>query len=1180
MKAFFVLSQPRRALRCPTSTSILARFYGALCGALIGFVALGGLPRLDATSSWLSQGSAWAAASGKTKKSKSKRKKGKGKKGRRTKNKSSADDAAPASTSATKSEGVGDPSAPGPEARLGTATAASFRVDTILDERSISRTRQADEKRNEAIEELKKLIPRARESQKAEMIFRLAELYWEKSKYKYGLEMEAYEKAHGAWSDGGAQGAQPELKSFVRESDLIKRNALKLYEKVLTDYPDYPRNDAVLFYLGYNEYEDGEKKKAVDHYWTLVKRFPKSRLVPDAYLQLGEHFFADNDVVRARKAFDFALSTQEARVHNYALYKLAWCDYNVQEFEQGIKRLKEVIERSEEGKDRKAVQLKSEALRDLALFFSSVDEVEGAYAYFKAKGGEDIALRYMTALASLYQKQGKWPLQIESCRLLLDKYPMNEKAPEVQAQVVQAYSQLNQKDKVRQEVERLVDLYRPGTPWSESQKARGAQGQAALEYAYDVTESSLRELVTDYHRDAQKRKDVATYKLARDIYAKYLDAFSDTDYAYQMRFFFAEVLWALKEWKQAALEYGRVVRTKTEDKAPGKYARLAAYNAILAWEKMATEGEKGTLTSGMKIVESKEKGRTDARRITKLRLKALTQGETYEEQAIPEVELSLSRACDVYFKIADPKDEELPAIKFKAAYVYYSHNHFVAAAERYFEIIERWPQDALAKKSAHLIMDSLNVQEKWDELEKYARSFLDNERLAGRDQGFRKEVRELLQGAAYKAIQVAEVSARKLDDSVAKGRALGAVAKRFLKLRKEFPKSPYADKALYSAVLIYNQANQLDRAIKAAGLMASAYSDSEYSAENLLLLAGFHERIADFEGAADLYTKFFETYHVKVKRNPNPKAADALFNAGIYYEGLGDRKRAADRFSTYVREFGARADAADVYWRICDLHEQDKAWKQAAECFDAFQTRFKKADQGKIFESRYRVALNLEKQKKQPLAMKEYKWLVSEFPKLPAAAREMDGVRAAGARAAFELLEPEYENYRRMKVTLNRKSLLKKAQTADDLACVSSDDKACKTQGKFLGILTYGSGDYGIAALTRMGQVYRGMADSIRSAPIPRNLTEDQLEIYRAELDSVALGPEEKAIEAFENALAKAYELNIYNTWTSLAQENLRELNPNKFPDPQKPKFMGADGLVVLSIRGGTTRPVSGGGEG
>ena len=54
--------------------------------------------------------------------------------------------------------------------------------------------------------------------------------------------------------------------------------ALKLYEKVLTEYPTFERNDEVLFYLGYNEYEAGDKNKAVSHYWTLIKQFPQSRL--------------------------------------------------------------------------------------------------------------------------------------------------------------------------------------------------------------------------------------------------------------------------------------------------------------------------------------------------------------------------------------------------------------------------------------------------------------------------------------------------------------------------------------------------------------------------------------------------------------------------------------------------------------------------------------------------------------------------------------------------------------------------------------------------------------------------------------------------------------------------------------------------------------------------------------
>jgi tetratricopeptide (TPR) repeat protein len=479
--------------------------------------------------------------------------------------------------------------------------------------------------------------------------------------------MTAFDKAYQDWVDSGRAGKEPSQKDYIRESELIKQNALKLYEKVLAEYPTYERNDEVLFYLGYNEYEAGNQKVAVSHYWTLIKQFPNSRLVPDAYLQLGEHFFGSNNVEKARKAFERALATNQSRIYNYALYKLAWCDYNVQEYAAGITKLKDVIDRSEKAEDQKSVQLKSEALGDLSRFFSYVDEVETAFDYFKKKGGEDIAVRYTTKLGGLFDEQGKWPLQIKTYKMLNEKYPMNSKAPELQSLIVRAYSKLNKKDMVRKEVERLVDLYRPGTPWYEEQKRK--DDKAALEYAYDLTESNLRDLVTEYHADAQKRQDVPTYQLARDIYAKYLDAFSDTESAYSMRFFYSEVLWALKEWKNAAEQYDRVARAKVDGKAKGKYARNAAYNAILAWEKMSLEGEKGKLDETKKVDEKQAKGKTD-RTVTKLAIQNLSKDKKYEEEAIPEVEQKLSAACDLYFDIADRKDPDLPAIKFKAAYLY------------------------------------------------------------------------------------------------------------------------------------------------------------------------------------------------------------------------------------------------------------------------------------------------------------------------------------------------------------------------------------------------------------------------------------------------------------------------------------------------------------------------------
>lgn len=1087
-------------------------------------------------------------------------------------------DAKGADAKGAKKDGDGkpdEPAKPDPTARKG---AAQMKVETALDSKDFDRSKQADAKRDEAIEELKKLIPKAPAGRKSEMIFRLAELYWQKSKYNYGIEMQTYEKAFQKWSDEGGKKNEPVAKDFTRESELIKQNALKLYEKVLEEYPTYERNDEVLFYLGYNEYEAGNKEKAVGHYWTLIKQFPKSRLVPDAYLQLGEHFFAANDVAKARKAYERALATPVARVQSYALYKLSWCDYNVQEYAEGIKKLKQVISSSEKlGGDKDAVQLKSEALGDLSRFFSYVDETETAFAYFKEKGGEDIAIRYTARLAELFQEQGKWDLQITTFRLLNNKYPMHPKAPSFQSSIVTAYSKINDKESVRREVERLVDLYRPGTPWYREQEKKN--DKATLEYAYDVTESNLRDLVTEYHRDAQKRQDVPTYQLARDIYKKYLDVFNTTDSAYQMRFFYAEVLWSLKEWKNAAEIYDAVARMAPPEGVKDNYKRTAAFNAILTWEKIVAEGEKGKVDSTMKINEKKDKGGVD-KSTTKLTVKDLDASKKYIEEPIPEVELKLSAACDLYFGIADPKDDDLPAIKFKAAFIYYQHNHFVEAAKRYNEIIERWPGSDLSHKAANLVLDSLNVQQQWEALEKYARGFKDNRKLVGGDKKFDEELQGLVEGASFKAILVADEGARKLTGDEQQA-TLAKVATRFRGFQKEFPDSKYSDKAVYNSLVIYNKADELDNAIEAAELLMTKYPKSDQVEPTHFMLASFQERTANFTVAADTYLKYYDTYkdpkdlkdaagkplEAGKKSEIQKKAADALYNAGVYYQGQGDSKAAITAFEKYTKDYADRADAADVYWRICEIQEGDKKWKEAIDCFGKFKDLYKKASPAKVFESRYRIALAFEEMKQHPQAVNEYKWLAANYSKLDKASQDAAGAKLAGAHSAFELLEPEFADFNRLKITLNKKTLEAKTSKAEDLACIDSGEAKCKKPGKYLGILAYGNGEYGIAALTRIGQVYRSVANEIRNAPLPRNLDEDQIEIYKAELDNFALGPEEKALEAFENALTKAYELNIYNKYTLLAQDNIKELNPNKYPDLQQAGFRGADFFIASGVQ-------------
>ena len=1052
---------------------------------------------------------------------------------------------------------TGAQSTPGTQEDRRQTTGASIRLDSPLDRRKVALTKQADAKRDEEIRILKQLIPRAGRERKAEMIFRLADLYWQKSRYRLGLEMERYEAAYAQWVEAGQQGQAPRDRDFLRASSRIKRNALRLYERVLKQYPSYVRNDEVLFNLGNNEYETGQGRKAARHLRALIKRFPNSRLVDDAHLLLGEYHFNGNRVVEARKAYAQAARSDEDRIKYYATYKLAWCDYNVQSYVAGIGRLKRVIAHAQNAPDKNAVRLGTEALNDLARFFSYVDEVESAFAYFRDKAGDQRALKHTTALAALYGEQGKWQQEIQTYRLLLSSYPLSDRAPSLQASIVEAYAKLGRRRNVRQEVERLVERYREGSGWHQHFVSQGAKGRAALDLAYDITETRLRNLVTEYHRDAQKRKDARTYRLARDIYAKYLEAFPNSEAAYEMRYYYAEVLWALLHWRDAAEQYRLVAIARPEgSERLGTYAREAAYNQILAYERVLKAGrDRGSLGRGKRLSE-KKKGRTSAQAQAKVKVGQLDKKKRHRERPIPEVEMRLAQACDLYFEVAKPSDRELPAIKFKAAYIFYRYNHFVEAAKRYFEIIDEWPGSRLSKKAANLVLDSLNVQEKWDELAFYAARFRDNQRLTKGDRKFRRQVQQLLEGATYLSIQAAESRAKAAPSPSEQEAQLAKVATRFRAFQGQYPKSEYAPKAAYSAVVLYDEADELDNAIAMAALLKRAYPKSDLRLENDWSLAQFHERIADFSAAAKLYDEFVDRYP------KDRRSADALYNAATYYQGLGQVDQAVDRYQTYMQRYPKRDDLAQVYWRICTLREGEDDHARAAQCFDDYGQRFRRAPAVKVLESRYRYARALKAMGRTSKASAELAKILRAHRRLSPPDQVRPSSALAAGYAAFHRLEPEFARYMKQKITLSPRTLRRKLAQAEALAC---DDK-CKRRGRYVAVLDYGNGEYGICALTRIGQVYRNLAGSIRAAPIPR-LTPEQEEIYRAELDDRALVPEEKGRQALETALNKAYELGIYNDCTRTAQSNLKQMSPDRFPDLQQRAYLGAEGFITAGLR-------------
>ena len=130
---------------------------------------------------------------------------------------------------------------------------------------------------------LKRIIPKIEDGspQKAELLFQLSELYWEKSKYLYRQEMRKFQEDEKKVDEARNRARRsPTPKEDHRESELYRAETMRLYETILRDYPAYERKDEVLFSLGYNLYEIGKKDRGGQALRGADQELPESQVRP------------------------------------------------------------------------------------------------------------------------------------------------------------------------------------------------------------------------------------------------------------------------------------------------------------------------------------------------------------------------------------------------------------------------------------------------------------------------------------------------------------------------------------------------------------------------------------------------------------------------------------------------------------------------------------------------------------------------------------------------------------------------------------------------------------------------------------------------------------------------------------------------------------------------------------
>ncbi|MBP5406832.1 tetratricopeptide repeat protein [bacterium] len=778
--------------------------------------------------------------------------------------------------------------------------------------------------RDESIKQLNELIKDYPEGpRKAEIYRRLAELYWEKARGIKAVIMDEYNKKIDKYYEMNDPNApMPELN--LDQSLEWNKKAIEICDYIIKKYPTFQNLDEVYFFMASNLMETGQSLAAVRYYTLVVEKFNNSKFASDAYFEMGEYFFNNNNVFKAIPNYKAIIDKYpDNKFYGFALYKYAWCMYNVGEYEQSVKLFQQVVEVADKINDQ---SLKEDALNDMVAPYAESGSVDQAEKYFKTIVKEQkYFIAVLKRLAQIYFDQDRSEEAIKIYRKLQEEAPERPEGPTWQKQIVECYKKLNNKDAVRKEIIVLVANYADANSrWVKA----NANDEATLESAQQTSEAALRILTVDYHNEARKTKSPETWKIVGELYPTYLKYFPKSEASYDMRFNYAEYLYDHKKYTEAGDQYQAVadMNPKGHHFEDASYGAVSCFGALLEAEQEKAKKEAQNRIAKAKQEKSGEisadlvKAADDKDADKKDRV-----ADENKEKPIPELHQKFITACDTYIKNI-PRSKYLVDIIYKQAITYYVFNHFEKAVPVFEMIVQKYPRHELAEFSADLIMDSLNMARDWEAINNKSREFLKNSALLSGRNRLKADLEKFKEMATFYAADIPHKNGKSLDS-----------ADRYMAFVNEFQKSKFNDVAMYNAIVYYQKGGDLYKSIRVQEQFLresdDVYKKSPHRDKIMFGLAKNYEAIAYYDKAAQLYIDF-------VEKSPNSKdSGDAVYNAAVLYESLGETEKAIDNYRLFVEKYAKddkeKAEIALRYGYIW-MRKGKSFYDKAEKGFDRF----------------------------------------------------------------------------------------------------------------------------------------------------------------------------------------------------------------------------------------------------
>ncbi|MCP4446311.1 MAG: tetratricopeptide repeat protein [Myxococcales bacterium] len=1040
--------------------------------------------------------------------------------------------------------------------------------------------------RNAQIQIYKQLIddtdPKSKEM--PELLFRLAEAYAKKQRYWRFRAMEMYTKLDKAKKGAKAKLQKKQKLYFDTEKKALVQ-AMKVYSDLANEprYKNYPKMDEVLFYYGYTL--DGAKRITESRkiFHQLIKNYPDSKYIPQAFLSFADYFFQKNDLDNAEKFYDKVLQFPNSSIYPYGLYKKGWVYLNQERPQDALETFFKVVNITK-GKERSKTINKA-AKKDFVRAYAAVGRAEKAYQAFQ-RVDKGYAFNMLSILGGIYLDQGAAEKAIFTYRELIGIKSKDPTVCEWQGNVLNAMlSAGNQKQK-SDEIVNLVKIYL-------SHKEQGILKGGKLEECRDNAQGTTSEMAKTWHNEAIKTLNPEALGSVEQLYKLYVKSFPNSSDIGDMQYYYAELLWqraeneknprmATDRWERAAMAFTDVVQG---GKVKGKLLKESAYAAVLGW-KNALAVDPRTKTPTTELDEDAENAKIP------------------EPKPIGEREQKMIAAFDIYIKyIKDPTDDELVMMKFLKARIYWRHDRLEESLPLFLDIVEDHSSHESALYSANIAIDSLIRLKQYDVMNKTVIKML-------KDTKFLEDKEELKE----RLLRIKGVAMRKAAEQLEKEGKHIACGQAYLDIYNANPTGDGMDEVLYSAGVCFEDGKSIGLAIRMYGTLDKKHPDSEHNQKALVRMGSAYGSIAHYEKAAEKYEqyatryggekdapnalqnavtyrkgigqdkeaiadieKFVETYKKKLK----DESAAAMFGLAGIYEKQGNNDMVVRAYRRYIREIGksggldrlliANAKIGEILWnQSCKSGGQDGACVRMKR-ERAIRKRGKKKKRRGLDlptqcgeESKIKMTvldrdrrLVKASQKHFRAALKNHKKAINSAP---------DKGRKAGtiywmAASKFYLAGESYEKFLALKFPTKldfSKRNAKKKKDSDKrfLSWFTDKQKAAGELIKSYGVvrdIKGGGAAWAVAAAARVGQTSQNFSDGLFTAEIPKDVrtgqfAEDSVAVYCDALTTKAAPLEDLSVGAFGFCLNLSTKLNWFNDWSRLCEKELGQIRPADFP--------------------------------